>query len=396
MKFINFIKSIVLTILFSPMLFSCGGVENPEEIYKGTLLYLISDNSLNNDGINNVNQLEAGVTGKEKGRVFVFLDGKAFGDYPYPTLFEILPDKTVYGDGEKDKIISKVIKTYPELDACSMSSFEGVVADIKKAYRNVTIENLILSSHATSWVPPGSSMFRSPAQYSFGDDDSHDSEMDIKEMAATFEKYNFKTIVFDACHMAGVEVFYQFRNCADYLIGSAAPIYAEGFPYKALASHFANSDISPLYVINEYYDFYKVGGKSRYPGGTIVYVDCSKLEKLAWETKQLISRYYTSLNNPFIVRSLTCYAQYPSSFVYDFKQYMNRLSLEGVDLRAFDSAWGEAVKSYRYTNQVDIGLFFDNTFGLSFYAPLKTIPNLYNDYYKTLDWASDSGFDLFL
>lgn len=379
----NTTLKLFLAAFVALLTFSCGPVD-PKEKQPATLVYILVDNDLARFAITNINELEGGLTGKESGKIFVFIDAK-YGDIQVPTLLEILPDK------DFGKIRSKIIKEYEPLNSCDPKVFDRVMTDIGTRYDNVKIENVIMSSHGKSWVPVNSSLYKSPKERSFGADDSHNSEMDIKEMAQHLQPYGFRVLMFDACFMAGVEFFYQLRNCADYLVGSPAEVLAEGFPYRALAPYLAAKNIDPGKVVDLFFEHYKNSS------GTICYVKTDQLEALAAETKKILTDQYRNIPNQLVVNKTTSYARYASNMVYDYKMYMD-VVVQSYYQKATDleSLWQKAVPKYLKTASMLGMIDLSKTKGLTFYAPLSTVPDNYNNYFKTLDWAKDSGFNLFL
>ena len=71
---------------------------------------------------------------------------------------------------------------------------------------------LILWSHGTSWLPAGSSL------RSFGEDSG--KQMNIPDLAENLPiKFDF--ILFDACLMGSVEVVYELKEKANFIISSS-------------------------------------------------------------------------------------------------------------------------------------------------------------------------------
>ncbi|MCM8759121.1 MAG: clostripain-related cysteine peptidase, partial [Candidatus Omnitrophica bacterium] len=68
-------------------------------------------------------------------------------------------------------------------------------------------------------------------------------------------------IAFDACLMGMIEVAYEIRNCATYMVASEETIYTTGFPYTPIAQDIVNNpDDSPLQfcikIVQHYADYY--------------------------------------------------------------------------------------------------------------------------------------------
>ena len=72
---------------------------------------------------------------------------------------------------------------------------------------------------------------------------------------------HFDYILFDACLMSQVEVAYELRNAADYLILSPAEVMSAGFPYFKMTKHLLSVDNTEQNVINvakDFIDYYKM------------------------------------------------------------------------------------------------------------------------------------------
>ena len=106
---------------------------------------------------------------------------------------------------------------------------------------------LILGSHASGWIPSGGfgrsnrMLYAEPVlTRSFGTDYTGPNEMDTRDMAKAipFNKENLEFILFDACLMSSIEVLYDLRDKAKYVIASPAELPAPGFPYARVIPYF--------------------------------------------------------------------------------------------------------------------------------------------------------------
>ena len=61
---------------------------------------------------------------------------------------------------------------------------------------------------------------------------------------------DFDYILFDACLMSQVEVAYELRDTADYLILSPAEVMSAGFPYFKITKYLLSADNSEQNAIN--------------------------------------------------------------------------------------------------------------------------------------------------
>ena len=99
---------------------------------------------------------------------------------------------------------------------------------------------------------------------------------------------NVRFVIFDACLMGGVEVAYEFKECADYLVFSPAEVLVPGFVYKTMMGHLMKEKPDLTAVAREFYEYYdKLSGAWR--SATVTVLDVSKMEALANLAKELLA-----------------------------------------------------------------------------------------------------------
>ena len=61
-------------------------------------------------------------------------------------------------------------------------------------------------------------------------------------------------ILFDDCYMSSIEVAYELKDVADYLIASTCEVMAYGMPYATMGKHLLGT---PDYraICDDFYDF---------------------------------------------------------------------------------------------------------------------------------------------
>ena len=82
-------------------------------------------------------------------------------------------------------------------------------------------------------------------------------------------------ILFDDCYMSTIEVAYELRHSAHYLIGCPTEIMAHGMPYEQLWNELSKSNPNYQNVVDEFYNFYSTYTD---PYGTISVIDCSQAD----------------------------------------------------------------------------------------------------------------------
>ncbi len=201
-------------------------------------------------------------------------------------------------------------------------------------------------SHASGWSPER----QSSRQKTFGKDEHADTaalekkEMEIpvlRDVLAQLPKFDY--IFFDACFMQCIEVAYELKDLANYIVGSPAEIPGPGAPYYKVMEALCKGDA--MGIVNgydsgypgEYYGFY-------YPGVLLSCIDCSKLDALAEATGQYLIPLYMNHTEwsptgfQFYCTDLVKY-----NYFYDMRTTMRRL-LPDEDFAAWDDIYNQAVR----------------------------------------------------
>ena len=88
--------------------------------------------------------------------------------------------------------------------------------------------------------------------------------------------------------MSQVEVAYELRHSADYLILSPAEVMSTGFPYKNIVKYLLSVDDkerNAVLLAQAYLDYYKT---QRFPWATIAVVKTDEMELLAAVTRSIM------------------------------------------------------------------------------------------------------------
>ncbi len=369
-------KSFLLVLLLSSLLFSCKddnsiGMPLPKET---VIVYMAADNDLSDAAIDNINEMEAAFAGENK-NLLVFMD---LG-FEQSHVIKITHDET-------NEIISPSVLTYANQNSASAEVLQAVIGDIINLYPSESY-GLILWSHGTGWLPPVKTQTKS-----FGRDGR--SEIEIKELEAALPSNIFDYIIFDACLMGSVEVAYQLRHKASYILASPTEILASGFPYAniivPLFDRNKNTQQRLESIASEYMDYYQ-SEPGRRQSASISLIKTDALSSLASITSQLLNSYglqkwdykqdYTQRLDVF-----------ESALTFDFRDFLYN-NYPDAALAAIDQQLNNTVLYKAHTEEF-IGIYSINNFcGLSCYIPQVEEIEL-NEYYQTLDWCKASGFDL--
>lgn len=197
--------SFVLLLLSLGLLASCSkdDSQEPETIRKVLLVYLAGDNNLSDESHTKLDAIRQGYDNRTDTRILVYQDAADIA----PRLFDI--------DGT-------IIEQYAEENSAEPTVLRRVITQAKNLYPQARF-NFLVFSHASGWLP--SNTLASPRSVLV----DGNSYMELTDFANAIPDKAFEYIVFETCFMAGIEVAYQLKEKADYILASSAEILSPGF-----------------------------------------------------------------------------------------------------------------------------------------------------------------------
>lgn len=114
--------------------------------------------------------------------------------------------------------------SYPAGNSADPVVFAAVFDQVRRLYPAPSY-GLAVFSHASGWMPAGS--YAGPALRSIITDGA--DEMEIPAFAAAIADGSLDFILFEACHMAGIEVAWELKAKARYIVASSAELVSPGF-----------------------------------------------------------------------------------------------------------------------------------------------------------------------
>lgn len=382
----------VFYVLLACLLFVSCKKEEPEEYPKREkidftfIAYIIAENSLTGNAVPNINDIESGIEQmKSDINVLVFVDDKKSA----PCLIEMQRN----ADGS---VTRKTVREWEETNVVDADFMADVLKYINEQYPSKSY-GLDLWSHGMAWIPSNNPLKKSKSTKWFGEDNGE--IMDIKELnrALSSSGIHFDFILFDACLMASIEVAYEIRNNADYIIASPIEVWEMGYPYVEMMKAMEYED-RHLRIAKAYSDFYNGEFNSSYGikmTGAISVIDCNRLEHLATETKLLLVE--NEENDIKDIRNgIIRYDRWNYHFLYDLGHYMNELVGKENTSDWFDVYNKTMIYSYSTPTFGDswggyLDLDPENYTGLGTYIPQQRY-SVWNEYYKTLQWFTDTDY----
>ncbi|MBO4664061.1 MAG: hypothetical protein J5663_06570 [Bacteroidaceae bacterium] len=337
----NIIKSIaysVVTALVSVSLLSCKGDDDPLIVSgeRTIICYMPAENTLADLVRNDISEMvEAAKYLGEKDRIVVYYDGTS-----NPQIYVIDKHTTALSINSLDPVF-----TYArDVNSCSKDVMTSVFRYIVSHYPAKSY-GLIFNTHGLNWLPSISSIAsESRPRKTFGVDNGINSpysnsgdEMRIVDLASAIKTLpHLDFIFFDLCYMQSIEIAYEMRNCADYIIGSPAEIPGNGAPYEEIMPMLVADNIDYGAIIDKYattYDGWELIPES---GVALSVVRCDKLDSLQMVTSKLISKYGDEIKK-CRYNETTDYLSYQLSGYrtgfFDMKEMMSRMITE-ADIRS--------------------------------------------------------------
>lgn len=205
------ILKIGIIILIGMLSFSCVNDEDVLPTDRVVLVYMGGDNDLSDDANSKIEALRNGWDKNNRGKLLIYSDPSD----DLPQLIEICIC-------DKGNSIKKIIHTYEEENSASAEVLSRVIKEVKEQYPAPSY-GLILFSHASGWLPSGT--LKNPKSVLV----DGKNEMSLADFAKAIPDKSFDFIIFEACFMAGIEVVYELKGKADYILASSAEIVAPGF-----------------------------------------------------------------------------------------------------------------------------------------------------------------------
>lgn len=354
------------------------------------IVYMIADNNLDYFALKDINEMEQGFRKSFDGNLIVYID-RASGAFPaHPVLYKISSDNT-------DAINSEIIKVYGEHNSACGVVMLGVLSDIINEFPAQSY-GLVLWSHGTAWYPHGTIIAESGSMIigenqqpiptllkSFGKDGIE--ELNIQELKESLP-IRFEFIIFDACYMGSIEVVFELRDKANYIISSPSVVLSAGYPYEMIVDQLFEKPINFPSIANDFImSFDTLDGALR--TATVSVVKTAGLNKLA-------SHKATIIRDTFNLRKVctTGIQQFTAnqgSFLFDFGDFVGSMTSNFALYREFKNLLENVVVYKSSTQKILNELRVDTFSGLSVFVP-DTSNTEYYDFYKTLDWYAASGY----
>ena len=373
--------------------------ERPVQARRAILAYLIANNNLDTDIMNNVVWMyESLAESQDSCSLAIYY--KPSSSNAYIGEAQIL---TFFTDGHgqingqpvlegSDITTSNVIA-----QASKYAAVPGIATDAEVMQANIQVMTdliraksygLIFGSHATSWMPATGTDI--PTK-SFGQDGSSYNSINIPEFANVLETCfpgNLDFILFDACMMQTAEVCYELRHTMKYCIASVMETPTDGFPYHIILNNLYQEEIDFDLLCEDVVRYNKGEGL----WGTYAVVDCTQMDAFAAAVREEIASKASLLEN----LSLHSIQQYGvnqfSYFSFDVADFIRQLN-GGVLPETFQQVLDQTVLAkscITNSNARPYGSVLtdkDRYCGIGMYIPDAAENSDWNAYYRSaISW----------
>lgn len=245
----------------------------------------------------------------------------------------------------KKQIVRDTLKKYENPAFTTAGGITSILNDVKH-FAEAPRYGMIIGCHGLGWVPAGSAVARTMGAE---DREKHYWEYDDGPMTRWFGGLSaqFQTdittlaqgiagagirmeyILFDDCYMSCIEVAYDLRGVADYLIASPTEVMAYGFPYHIIGRHLVG-EVDYAGIAEGFYSFYKNYSD---PYGTIAVTKCSEVDGLA-EIMREINHSFTFDGSQ--VNTIQRMDGYRNVVFFDYGDYVEKLCEDPSLLERFE------------------------------------------------------------
>jgi len=361
---------------------------DPKAPAKWTIMvYVNAKNNLETYGLKDVNEMEMiGSTPDvnivaELGRI----NGYATNDGDWKGSRRYLVQK----DADSAKITSPVLM---EILKSDMGKWENMVEFVKWSKERFPAQHyvLIVWNHGSGWNKKSEEEGKGISY-----DDETGSHITTQQLALSLQAVGKIDILsMDACLMQMMEVAYEARKGAEYIVASEETGPGDGYTYDTFLGPLAakpsmgSAELSKL-MVDAYTDHYQQINQ----GATQSSVNTASLEKLAKLTDEWTAAVMATGNTAAAVAARSkAQAFYYSSNkdLYHFVKLVNdatadaAVKAKGAELLEYLK--GSVIYHNRWT-----GAKYANSSGLAIY-----IPSSYTAAYDGLAWAKDSNWDVFM
>lgn len=404
-------KHLLIWTTLAVLLTACSKDEDepriPAMAQRTVVVYMSAENTLSGFASSDIQEMIDGIADvSKKNNLILFVDRSTTSEKPF--IAKVRNDKKTPLD-----TLYRYDKDFYASDPAAMSEVLKRIISMCPA-RDY---GLVLWGHANGWIVMDNTPYRKSTRRAYGVDNGKNSSvtdygmwLNTADLLTVMEQVGtkWKYIFCDCCCMQAVEVAYELRDWADYMIGSPAEIPGRGAPYKTVTPDLFNSNDEAMYkaICNHYYQ----SADGNLP---LSVIKMQNMQLLADATKSIIPLVANYLKQPDSTEGIIYYYapggknDETEKSMYDMKD-MIRAALEDYPQKyqQWNKVFAETVlyplkASYwetRNNNTVDFNDFTvtDEKFGgISMFFPLQKYEQAtqpYNKLIRQVTWYQAVGW----
>ena len=330
----------------------------PTEPERSVLIYMAGENNLSSFADQDLTEIKEGSKSlKDNQNLIVYVDNT----------------KKPYMARVKDGVLVDSVDM-EESSSADPTVMENIIRQMRTKYPAKSY-GMVLWGHCTGWLITNDSIPYAGTR-AYGVDQKPKSYwMNIPSMARAIAKgmnqEKMKFIFGDCCNFGSIEIAYELRNAAEYIIGSPAEIPDPGAPYEEIMPDlFSQNDNFYQALIDDYYNHYIKAFKedfnyfyNRTPGDLDGYseplsaIRTSALEELAQATANLLSTIPEKLKpeGELDFNGVTFYAWNVTKLAYDMSQALKK-NTSASAYATWESVFKKAIAHKAYSQRWLVGI----------------------------------------
>ncbi|MDR0565414.1 MAG: hypothetical protein LBG47_00005 [Prevotellaceae bacterium] len=368
---------------------TCDGQEDEKAEplpLRTVIVYMVADNNLDHFALKDLNEMEQGWSPALDGNLIAYVDRAEGASPAHPVVYKIEHDTTA-------TIASPIKKVYAEHSAVSGEVMRRVLSDIISDYPAQSY-GLALWSHGTAWLPAGVASGGSKGggqgghalrPQSFGKDG--DEAMSMADLSRALP-CRFDFIIFDACYMGAVEVAYELRSNADYIIASPTEVLSAGYPYQDIVGRLFDRQVDYAGVAHRFFQSYSaLEGAMQSASASVV--KTAELDSLAASFRRLMGD--TAHLRPVNSGEVQRFSASSDIPLFDLGSVVSTISTNAEAREEVNKKILSAVAFKEATEKFLDAFTITDFSGMSIFIP-DTLTASYHDFYTTHAWFSASGY----
>ncbi len=218
------------------------------------LVYMGADNNLEASALEDLYEMEQSLLNTAQVNVLVLLDRSAQydtsnGNWSGAKLLKLKTGKasginSIISEEIDCDLLSIKIGSSVSLDMSSPYVLESALSFMKELYP-ANHYGLVIWGHGTGWRGEDSELYEENLFKGFAYDDSSQTYMTLKQLGNALERNEngskLDFLAFDTCFASELEVLYELKDSAEYIVGSEGLLLYSGWNYQKLFDYFQDT-----------------------------------------------------------------------------------------------------------------------------------------------------------